>query len=117
MATLGTKPIRQCRGCALNLEKSCAIFHHPSLKWKERRCEGYNNPFYINHYETTLKAQGAQERESAPARRVASASKSKKKAKPSGGKASRAAPRASASRAVRAAAKKPLARSKRGKKA
>ncbi len=59
MAVLGIKPVRQCAGCALNLGKTCAIFHHPSLKWKERRCEGYNNPMYIQHYERTLKLQPA----------------------------------------------------------
>lgn len=59
MAVLGIKPVRQCAGCALNLGKTCAIFHHPSLKWKERRCEGYNNPMYIQHYERTLKLQVA----------------------------------------------------------
>lgn len=58
MAVLGTKPVRQCAGCALNLGATCAIFHHPSLKWKDRRCEGYNNPMYIQHYEKTLKPQG-----------------------------------------------------------
>ncbi len=59
MAILGSKPVRQCRGCALNLGATCAIFHHPSLKWKERQCEGYNNAFYIHHYETTLKADAS----------------------------------------------------------
>ncbi len=70
MAVLGIKPVRQCAGCALNLGKTCAIFHHPSLKWKERRCEGYNNPMYIQHYEKTLKPQGApaQQPASKPAR-------------------------------------------------
>jgi hypothetical protein len=58
MAALGTKPVRQCAGCALNLGASCAIFHHPSLKWKDHRCEGYNNPMYIRHYENTLKPRG-----------------------------------------------------------
>lgn len=58
----GTKPVRQCKGCALNLGDSCAIFHHPSLKWKDRNCEGYNNPMYIRHYELTLKPQGARAR-------------------------------------------------------
>jgi hypothetical protein len=58
MAARGTKPVRQCAGCALNLGTSCAIFHHPSLKWKDHPCEGYNNPMYIRYYETTLKPRG-----------------------------------------------------------
>ena len=59
MTALGIKPVRQCAGCALNLVSTCAIFHHPSLKWKDHRCEGYNNPMYIAHYERTLKPKGA----------------------------------------------------------
>ena len=59
MAILGSKPMRQCRGCALNLGATCAIFHHPPLKWKDGQCEGYNNAFYIRHYETTLKADAS----------------------------------------------------------
>ncbi|MCS6770749.1 MAG: hypothetical protein NZ740_01840 [Kiritimatiellae bacterium] len=58
----GTKPVRQCKGCALNLGDSCAIFLHPSLKWKDRKCEGYNNPMYIRHYELNLKPEGARAR-------------------------------------------------------
>lgn len=71
-AALGVKPVRECRGCALNLGKTCAIFHHPSLKWKNRNCEGYNNPMYIKHYEMTLKPEGAR------ARQVVRADKAKK---------------------------------------
>lgn len=62
MAVLSIKPVRQCKGCALNLVRNCAIFHHPSLKWKNRDCEGYNNPMYIKHYELTLKPEGARAR-------------------------------------------------------
>lgn len=62
MGVLTTKPVRQCAGCKLNLGKNCAIFHHPGLKWKNRRCEGYNNPMYILHYENTLKPEGARAR-------------------------------------------------------
>ncbi len=58
----GTKPVKQCKGCELNLKTHCAIFHHPSLKWKGRNCEGYNNPMYIRHYEMTLKPEGARAR-------------------------------------------------------
>ncbi|HMP76203.1 MAG TPA: hypothetical protein PKE12_07910 [Kiritimatiellia bacterium] len=74
MGVLGIKPVRQCGGCALNLGKTCAIFHHPSLKWKDRRCEGYNNPLYIQHYEKTLKPEGARARK---ASRVEKAKKSR----------------------------------------
>lgn len=64
MAVPGTRPVKQCKGCALNLGTHCAIFHHPSLKWKDRQCEGYNNPMYIQHYERNLKPResGAQAR-------------------------------------------------------
>jgi hypothetical protein len=62
MVTPSTKPVRQCTGCVLNLGKNCAIFLHPSLKWKNRKCEGYNNPLYIEHYEKTLKPEGARAR-------------------------------------------------------
>ena len=58
----GTKPVRECKGCALNQVTQCAIFHHPDLKWKGRDCEGYNNPMYISHYENTLKLEGARGR-------------------------------------------------------
>lgn len=57
-----TKPVKDCKGCALNLKTHCAIFHHPVLKWKGRNCEGYNNEMYIRHYETTLKMEGARAR-------------------------------------------------------
>lgn len=59
MAVLNIKTVRRCSGCALNLGKNCAIFTHPSLKWKGGRCEGYNNALYIEHYENTLKPASA----------------------------------------------------------
>ncbi|HMP74244.1 MAG TPA: hypothetical protein PKE55_13370 [Kiritimatiellia bacterium] len=62
MTNPSTKPVRECKGCELNLGDKCAIFHHPVLKWKGRNCEGYNNPMYIRHYELTLKPQGAKAR-------------------------------------------------------
>lgn len=58
----GTKPIKECKGCELNLKTNCAIFHHPELKWKGRNCEGYNNAMYIRHYENTLKLEGSRAR-------------------------------------------------------
>ena len=73
MAVPGIKPVRQCRGCALNQGANCAIFHHPGLKWKNRDCEGYNNPMYISHYENTLKLEGAR------GRKVVRAEKAKSK--------------------------------------
>jgi len=57
-----TKPVKECKGCALNMKTHCAIFHHPVLKWKGRNCEGYNNPMYIRHYEVTMKLEGARAR-------------------------------------------------------
>ena len=57
-----SKPARKCTGCALNLGTRCGIFHQPALKWKNRRCEGYNNPMFIDHYEKTLKPEGARAR-------------------------------------------------------
>ena len=62
MSIVSTKPVRQCTGCKLNLGKRCAIFLHPVLKWKNRKCEGYNNPMFIDHYEKTLKPEGAKAR-------------------------------------------------------
>lgn len=62
MAGLNIKPVRECAGCALNLGKRCGIFLHPVLKWKNRKCEGYNNPMFISHYENTLKPEGARAR-------------------------------------------------------
>lgn len=73
MAVPGIKPVRQCKGCALNQGDRCAIFHHPGLKWKNRNCEGYNNPMYIAHYENTLKLEGAR------GRKVVRAEKAKKR--------------------------------------
>lgn len=73
MAVPGIKPVRQCKGCALNQGDRCAIFHHPGLKWKNRNCEGYNNPMYISHYENTLKMEGAR------GRKVVRAEKAKKR--------------------------------------
>ncbi len=75
MGVPGIKPVRQCKGCALNQGDRCAIFHHPGLKWKNRDCEGYNNPMYISHYENTLK----QEVEGARGRKVVRAEKAKKR--------------------------------------
>lgn len=57
-----TKPVKECKGCALNMKTHCAIFHHPVLKWKGRNCEGYNNPMYIRHYEMTMKLEGTRAR-------------------------------------------------------
>ena len=74
MIVPGLKPVKECKGCKLNLGKQCAIFHHPVLKWKNRKCEGYNNPMYINHYEKTLKPEGARARK---VMRVEKAKKSK----------------------------------------
>jgi len=73
VAVPGIKPVRQCKGCALNQGDRCAIFHHPGLKWKNRNCEGYNNPMYISHYENTLKLEGAR------GRKVVRAEKAKKR--------------------------------------
>ncbi len=56
------KPVKECKGCALNHKTHCAIFHHPVLKWKGRDCEGYNNAMYIRHYEMTMKLEGARAR-------------------------------------------------------
>lgn len=58
MAVLSIKAVRRCSGCALNLGENCAIFTYPSLKWKGRTCEGYNNALHIAHYEKTLKPAG-----------------------------------------------------------
>ena len=62
MADLSIKLVKECTGCALHLGKRCGIFLHPALKWKNRKCEGYNNPMFIAHYENTLKPEGARAR-------------------------------------------------------
>jgi hypothetical protein len=62
MTVISIKPVRECNGCALNLGKRCGIFDHPTLKWKNRKCEGYNNPMFIQHYEKLLKPDGARAR-------------------------------------------------------
>jgi hypothetical protein len=62
MIAISVKPVRYCAGCVLNLGKRCGIFDHPVLKWKNRKCEGYNNPAYIQHYERLLKPEGARAR-------------------------------------------------------
>lgn len=61
MTVISTKPVKECRGCALNLVKRCAIFEHPVLKWK-KKCEGFNNPALIARYERTRHPEGAQAR-------------------------------------------------------
>ena len=62
MTLISVKPVRECSGCGLNLGKQCGIFDHPVLKWKNRKCEGYNNPAFIQHYEKLLKPDGARAR-------------------------------------------------------
>lgn len=62
MTAISTKPVKECRGCKLNLIKRCAVFEHPVLKWQKRRCEGYNNPTWIEKYEKSLHPEGARAR-------------------------------------------------------
>ena len=62
MTVISTKPVKQCRGCTLNLGKRCAIFEHPVLKWK-KRCDGFNNPKLIAEYEKSQHPEGARARE------------------------------------------------------
>ena len=62
MIAISTKPVKECHGCALNLLKRCAVFEHPVLKWKHRRCEGYNDPEMIERYERMQHPEGARER-------------------------------------------------------
>ena len=62
MATVSIKPVRECTGCALNLGKRCGIFHHPVLKWKNRKCEAFNNQVFVDYYKRTLEPEGARAR-------------------------------------------------------
>lgn len=62
MIATSTKPVRQCRGCALNLVAKCAVFEHPVLKWKHRHCEGYNNEALIKQYQRAQQIEGAKKR-------------------------------------------------------
>jgi len=61
VAIISTKPVKKCRGCALNLGKRCAVFEHPVLKWK-KKCEGFNNPVLIARYEKVQHPEGARAR-------------------------------------------------------
>ena len=70
MSTISTKPVKECLHCALNLGKQCAIFENPELKWKRRKCEGFNNPEYIEIYERMQKPEGAYARKRDRARRA-----------------------------------------------
>ena len=58
MTAISIKPVKQCRGCALNLSKRCAVFEHPVLKWK-KKCEGFNNPELIAQYKKSQHPEGA----------------------------------------------------------
>lgn len=62
MVASSAKPVRECKDCALNLGNRCAVFHHPAVQWRRRKCEGYNNPEYIARYERVLHADGAKAR-------------------------------------------------------
>ena len=59
MIAISTKPVRECAGCKLDLVKKCAVFEHPVLKWKNRKCEGFNNPELIREYELKQNPSGA----------------------------------------------------------
>jgi hypothetical protein len=62
MKAISTKPVKACLGCELNLNHRCAVFDHPMLKWKNRRCEGYNDPETIARYRQSLHPEGAKAR-------------------------------------------------------
>lgn len=59
MTASSAKPVRECKDCALNLGSRCAVFRHPAVQWRRRKCEGYNNPEFIRRYERLLHADGA----------------------------------------------------------
>ena len=58
MIAISAKPVRECAGCELNLVKKCAFFEHPVLKWKNRKCEGYNDPALIEKYNKLQHPEG-----------------------------------------------------------
>ena len=62
MTAISTKPVKSCYGCALNQGHRCAVFDLPMLKWKNRRCEGYNDPETIARYRQSLGPEGAKAR-------------------------------------------------------
>lgn len=62
MIAISTKPVKECKGCALNLGKQCGVFEHPMLEWKHRTCKGYNNPVLIAQYEKMTHPEGARRR-------------------------------------------------------
>ena len=70
MIAISTKPVRECAGCPLNLVKKCAVFEHPILKWKNRKCEGFNNPEMIRDYEHRQHPAGAYARKRKRAERA-----------------------------------------------
>lgn len=59
---ISTKPVKECKGCALNLGKQCGVFEHPVLQWKHRTCKGYNQPDLIARYEKMQNPEGARRR-------------------------------------------------------
>ncbi len=61
------KPVRECHGCPLNLVDRCAVYPEPVLKWRHRRCEGFNNPDLILKYEKSKEVSGAHARKEARA--------------------------------------------------
>ena len=70
VVAINTKPVKECRGCALNLGKRCAVFEQPVLKWK-KKCEGFNNPALIAQYEQVQHPKGARARKEQRKQRAA----------------------------------------------
>ncbi len=62
MTASSAKPVRECKDCSLNLGNRCAVFHHPAVQWRRRKCEGYNSAEYMARYEKLLHAEGAKAR-------------------------------------------------------
>jgi len=36
-------PIGKCKGCPLNLKKSCGVFPNPKAEWDKGKCKGFMN--------------------------------------------------------------------------
>ena len=70
MIAISTKPVKECKGCTLNVGKQCGVFEHPVLKWKHRVCEGFNNAGLMARYERMQNPEGARRRKLTRAERA-----------------------------------------------
>lgn len=70
MTAISGKPVKQCRGCELNLGKTCGVFEFPVLIWKKHACQGFNDPIWIAYYNRQQHPSGAKARKLQRAQRA-----------------------------------------------